>query len=324
MSRKFMPGKLQIVMVFITTVVACSKTDPENPFEKIPRPQATTNPTADELPEGSFAWLHGKIFLPTCANSGCHDGTFEPEFRTIAGAYNSLVHHPVIANDPSNSFTYRVKPGDIPGSFLHARLTTFVPNTSGVMPLGLEPDSDYPDKRLFYIQKIEEWITAGAPDIYGTPAPPADVNAPPSIFGVALFPAGNTTNPYLRQTNSPFGIGSFLVPSGPVDIWIMALDDNAGVSNFPGINLKVAPGLTVFDNAESIPYILSTPINAPLIDNSPGTFFYKATVNFGVYPPGQLLFMRNYLDDGMQAQPTEIPGEAAQFFWHLLFSIKIT
>jgi hypothetical protein len=27
----------------------------------------------------------------TCANSGCHDGTFEPDFRTLEGSYNTLL-----------------------------------------------------------------------------------------------------------------------------------------------------------------------------------------------------------------------------------------
>ena len=52
----------------------------------------------------SFSALHNNIFYPTCANSGCHDGTFEPDFRTIESAYNSLVYHPVIKNDLNNSF----------------------------------------------------------------------------------------------------------------------------------------------------------------------------------------------------------------------------
>lgn len=312
------------LLLLLLFAAGCDKPEPENPYAAIPRPSSAYNPTADDLPVGSFAWLHGKVFLPTCANSGCHDGTFEPEFRTVAGAYNSLVNHPVIANDPQNSFTYRVKPGNVGASFLHTRMTTFVPNTSGIMPLNLEPDSDFPEKRWMYIAKIEEWIQAGAPDMFGTPAPPADVNAPPSVFGIALFPAGNTTAPYTRQLNSPYGIGSFLVPPGLVDVWIMALDDNAGVSNFSGITLKAATGLTSFDQVSAVPFSLNPPITALLIDNSPAQFFYKATLDLSAYPSGQILFLRTYVDDGVQPSPVEIPAEAAQFFWHLLFSIKTT
>ncbi|MBK7268515.1 MAG: hypothetical protein IPI07_03030, partial [Flavobacteriales bacterium] len=64
--------------------------------------------------------------------SGCHDGTFEPEFRTIASAYNSLVYHPVIANDARRaSPTAYCREHD----FLPARKAhhVFVANTSGVM-----------------------------------------------------------------------------------------------------------------------------------------------------------------------------------------------
>ena len=41
------------------------------------------------LPEGNFAWLHQQAFAPTCANSGCHDGTFEPDFRTVGASWNT-------------------------------------------------------------------------------------------------------------------------------------------------------------------------------------------------------------------------------------------
>ena len=39
-----------------------------------------------ELDSGSFAFLYNNVFNRTCANSGCHDGNFPPDFRTIAPA----------------------------------------------------------------------------------------------------------------------------------------------------------------------------------------------------------------------------------------------
>ena len=44
----------------------------------------------------TIAGIHANIFSKTCANSGCHDGTFEPDFRTIESSYNTLVNHPII------------------------------------------------------------------------------------------------------------------------------------------------------------------------------------------------------------------------------------
>jgi len=302
---------------------SCKKESPANPYDAIVRPVDNDNPTADNLPVGSFAWLHGKIFRPTCANSGCHDGTFEPEFRTIAGSYNSLVNHPVIANNPDNTFQYRVVPGNSAASFLHTRLTTFVPNTSGVMPLSLDPNSDFPDNQAMYIEKITEWINSGAPDMYGNPAPPANVNAPPVVYGIAVFPSGNTTNPYPREEGSPYGIGPILVPPTTVDVWILPYDDNALFNQFNSINLKASPNLTGFTTVNASPFVLSAPIDALMIDDNPGQFYYKATLNLSAGQSGQLWFLRSYLDDGVQQNATEIPNDASAYFWYLLFSLKI-
>jgi hypothetical protein len=317
-----------LILISLTLVLAvfnsCKRETPLNPYDAIVRPVDNDNPDVDDLPMGSFAWLHGKIFRPTCANSGCHDGTFEPEFRTIASAYHSLVQHPVIANDPDGTYEYRVVPGNANLSFLHARLTSFVPNTSGQMPLDYEPDSDWPANSTLYIQKITEWINTGAKDLYGNPAPPADINAAPLVYGIAVFPVGNTTTPYPRETNSPLGIGSIMVPPGLVDVWIFTFDDNAQTTGFTSIALKASDELAGFGDAPSVPFVLSAPINALLIDNSPSPFYYKATLDLSAAQPGEVWFLRNYIDDGVQTQLTEIPNSASAYFWYLLFSLKIT
>ena len=161
-------------LFLLLALCTCKKKDTANPYDSIDRTVPNYNPTPASLPEGSFAWLHANVFKPTCANSGCHDGTFEPEFRTMASAYNSLVRQPTISNDSAQSFSVRVLPGDANGSWLHERLINFVPNTSGIMPLVTEPSSDWPAKKTMYIQKITDWINAGAPDMYGNPAPAAN------------------------------------------------------------------------------------------------------------------------------------------------------
>ena len=55
-----------------------------------------------DLDPNSIAALHKDIFKPTCANSGCHDGNFEPDFRTIESSYNTLVNQPIVKNDISD------------------------------------------------------------------------------------------------------------------------------------------------------------------------------------------------------------------------------
>lgn len=303
--------------------LSCRKDAPVNPYDAVVRPAENDNPDADDLPVGSFAWLHARVFKPTCANSGCHDGTFEPEFRTITSSYQSLVNHPVIANDPGNTFSYRVVPGNAGLSFLHERLTTFVPNTSGIMPLDTEPDSDWPSNRDMYIQKITDWINDGARDIYGQPAPSPGINAKPVVYGLAVFPHGNTTTPYPREQGSPLGLGSILVPAGLVDVWIFPFDDNALTTGFESISLKASVNVSDFGSSPPVPFTLSGPILALLLDNSPAQFSYKATLDLSDAASGETWFLRTYLDDGVQPALTEIPNDASLYIWYLIFSLKI-
>ncbi len=139
---------------------ACSKKT-GNPFD-LETEETQAEEAAAELGPNSLAGIHANVFAPTCANSGCHDGTFEPDFRTIGSTYNTLVYHPVIKNDPQGSFEFRVVPDDVDASQLIARLTYDIDGNSGRMPLAVEPDSDWPDKREEYIDNIKNWIRNGA------------------------------------------------------------------------------------------------------------------------------------------------------------------
>ena len=141
-------------------LIACGD-DTENPFtDGEVTPPVTLDTVA--LEPASLAGLHAALFKPTCANSGCHDGTFEPDYRTIYSTYNTLVEQPVIKNDPQNSFTYRVVPGDVAASQLVARMEYDIDGNSGVMPLALEPDSNYPAEKVALIEHVKTWIRAGA------------------------------------------------------------------------------------------------------------------------------------------------------------------
>jgi len=319
-SAKF---SLFLLLCLIVTVFqsACKKDELTNPYLSIVQPVPNDNPDADDLPIGNFAWLHAKVFSPTCANSGCHDGTFEPEFRTIASAYNSLVNHPVIANDQLGSFEHRVVPGNADASFLHERLYTFVPNTSGIMPLETN-GTDWPQNGTLYKQKITEWINAGAPDIYGNPAPSSEINSPPVVYGLAIFPQNNTTNPYPREVDSPYGIGAIEVASSIVDVWILPFDDNAGINQFNSITLKTSSSATNFNSPSSVPFLLSTPISALDFGNNANPFYYKASLDLSSYMPGTY-YLRVYLNDGVQSTLTELPNNSSTPFWYLIYSIKI-
>lgn len=159
---------LLLCCLLLGVIASCDKDaeEPENnPFDNIAPPDTNHVVTTVVLPDSSLAWLQAKVFLPTCANSGCHDGTFEPDYRTINSTYHTLVNQPAIKTDLSaTNATIRVVPFQPDSSMLYFRLTQILPNTTGMMPPNAN-DSDWDENRELYLQKIRTWIQIGAPNV---------------------------------------------------------------------------------------------------------------------------------------------------------------
>jgi hypothetical protein len=180
---------LFVTLMGMVALGACKKSNrPENPFDDPKnKPPVNTGPT-DPLSLANFAGLHRQIFKPTCSNSGCHDGTFEPDFRTIESAYNTMVYQPIIKNNPAGNFLYRVLPGNAINSVLHERVVVDIDGISGIMPLSVDPQSDWPAKKTEYIAAIVAWINGGALDMFGNP--PVNGPANPRLQGMMLINNG--------------------------------------------------------------------------------------------------------------------------------------
>ena len=146
------------IIIFVFIVFSCKKDAFFNPYDD-PSLDPPYISDTNYFPNGiNFSSLHNNIFIPTCANSGCHDGTFEPDFRTIESSYNTLVYHPVIKNDSINSYEFRVKPGDASSSVLYKRLIEDIDGLSGIMPLTAEyhPEHYWYDHKEEYVQNIKD------------------------------------------------------------------------------------------------------------------------------------------------------------------------
>lgn len=161
---------LLLLLFGLVTTLACRKNDgPANPFANPAlKPPPVTGDTVLFGPY-DFAGLHRDIFQPTCSNSGCHDGTFEPDFRTIESSYNTMVYQPIIKNNPAGDYSYRVVPGNASASVLMNRLTVDIDGLSGIMPLLTDPNSPWPANKQAYIERIQGWINQGAKDVFGNP-----------------------------------------------------------------------------------------------------------------------------------------------------------
>ena len=209
----------------------------------------------------------------------------------------------MISNDAGLTYTYRVLPGNVSLSLLHARLTTFIPNTSGQMPLEYDPMGDWAANSTYYIQQIDDWINAGAKDMFGNS--PTLGNLEPQVTGMMAFPAGNTTLPYPRGTGS--GVQPIEVPAAGVDLWFSISDDSTAANAITYNKLKISTQQFDFSSVPEQDLVISGPINGLDFSNASTTFTHKAALSLGAYPVGSYLFVRVYINDGDHTVNTEIP-----------------
>jgi len=306
-----------VVIALVLFILASCRKETPNPFDELER--RSPNPSVQSIPQDNFAWIHQRILRPNCALSGCHDGTFEPEFRSIGSAYNSLVFHPVLANTPQQTFTYRVLPGDVNASFLHERLTVSVPNTSGIMPAGFDENTDWPANADTYRAAIFSWIANGAKDMFG--GSPGVGNLEPQVTGILAFPAGSNNNPYPRGTEE--GVQPIEVPGGTVDLWFAFSDDATASTALTYNKVKITTSTSAFETVPELELITSSSITGPDLGNSSTTFTHRVQLSLGTYPAGTTLFVRVYVDDGDHAAPTEIPNDGTTAPMMDYFTLRI-
>ena len=288
-----------------------------NPYDdsSLLAPAPYTNTSTIDV--DNFAYLQANIFSPTCAVSGCHDGTFPPDFRTINSSYNTLVYQKPV-NDNSGMFRYRVMPGNADSSILHFRMT--VPIGSGIMPIIVDSvNAVWAANSDGYIALIKDWINNGAKDMYGNS--PQVGNAQPTISGFLAYPAGNTSSPYPRASGN---IAPILVPANSsIDLWFLVGDNETPLASFNNDTCKVSKSIFSFDNASSsIISYNAVPLAANDFSGASGQYYHK-TISTDGYIPGDHLYVRASIDDGSQAVKTEIPNDGTSDIIRGYFTLKI-
>lgn len=244
-----------------------------------------------ELELSSISGLHHYIFKPTCANSGCHDGNFEPDFRTVQSTYNTLVKQPIIKNDQSNPLEYRVMPGDAARSMIIRRLETDLNGNSGIMPLSLEPDSDWPTYKSEYILRIKNWINGGALDMEGNP--PDTLDFPPQLVGVLATQQGGVV---VRGGKfKPIAVSK---SGGPATIWIALKDDLLDPSELQNVGVDTTMNPTAFTQMPVPMLFQSSGMTHTGFKTDLETYQFSVTMNLGQYRQGDIIWMRFYADDG--------------------------
>lgn len=320
MIKKITISILLPALVF-TVIQSCKKDAEINPFDD-PSLKAPDNSVSEEsLDPNSFEYLYKNVFKPTCANSSCHDGSFEPDFRTMHGAYNTLVWQPVLSNDNGLTYTYRVHPGNSTKSLITRRLKQmpYAEIGQGRMPWN-DTNWLYQPKNATYIQNIVNWINAGAKDMFGKTH--ALGNKEPEALGLNVFPAGNTSNPYTRGTT---GLNPIDVPANTnVDIWVYITDDSTSQQNMQVTDIKFSTKAYDFTNAVSKTLVYTSPVNMDDFEGTSQPFAHKlASFSTSGYSVGNAVFVRVYLRDTSHSFDTEIPNSGASALMVKYFCLKI-
>lgn len=312
-SLLLMPScKKEVTRIEPTTV-------PSNPYDNV---DYGNNPSEIPVDSSSYLGLHKFIFSKKCAVPACHDGAFEPDFRTIEGSYNNLVYHTVLKNDAFNTFTYRVVPGDTALSWLHERVTTDDP-VLGKMPL-YDVMSDHE------ILQIEKWILNGAKDIFGVTPNVPDMQ--PSTGGVLAYL--NDTSGMRLDTARDNVIAPMKLPSSStVQFWFLLYDTDASGNFVPGFGFtqnEIRISDNPFDFSGTTPdnlTVLSPVAPAYLPIAFGGTtlapYYHNYTINTANYVPGRTYYMRVYVKDASHAFATEIPEDGSQVYLMTYFAFIV-
>ncbi len=309
------PNILWLLAFSFSLLAACDKH--QNPFDDIKKPEEQEeNPI--ELDPNSIEGLHANIFSKTCANSGCHDGTFEPDFRTIEGTYNTLVYHPVIKNDAKGTFKYRVLPGQPDQSQLVARLTYDIDNNSGIMPLVIEPNSDWPAKKEAYIQNVKKWIQDGAKDFLGnSPSLGSDL---PQMRGAAARMGSD----WLSHDGA--GKSYLRVPAdaASIDLFVALQDDQTAAPALSGRKIRFSKSAEVFTDAEEMELsVLQSPVRTTGYFDQPEDYYHKVTLKpSDLGKKGDIIYFRVYVRDDDNPE-TEIPSAGSARYIKNYFALLL-
>lgn len=120
----------------------------------------------DATSHSDLAWIEGKIFVASCAFSGCHNGASTPEGMVDLRAGRSYAH---LVNFTSliESSRKLVVPNDINASYLMLMLgdvSADMASPPGTVPsVGLMPLGNLP-LCCQKLDALQRWIMAGAPN----------------------------------------------------------------------------------------------------------------------------------------------------------------
>ena len=298
---------LFLIGILTLFLMNCTEDDlPLNPYDDVDYSDTTL--VIDTLSSTSFVKLHKEILSPSCNVLGCHDGSFEPDFRTVQSSYNTLVYHSILKNNLDETFTYRVVPGDTALSVLHERLTNccFV-NQDDRMPQD-NIGSSLPQEDL---DNVANWILDGAKDITG-----AIPNEPNNLPNVEYYAVTNSTYDSTYSDNRIGGLfyQPFLMPiNESVSFIIFASDDKTDAANLLVNKLEISEYKNNFNGA--IEVVATTYVAQYKV--------WVAVFNTSVLQSGKQYYMRYTVNDGENVSNTTYPNNQTSFVFKSIWSFVV-
>ena len=277
-----------------------------NPYDGIDYSDTTL--VIDTLSSTSFVKLHRDVLGPSCNVMGCHDGSFEPDFRTVQSSYNTLVYHPILKNNLDETFTYRVVPGDTANSVLHERLTNccFV-NTNDRMPQDNIGNS-LPQEDL---DKVANWILDDAKDITG-----AIPNEPNNLPNIKYYYVTNTTYDSTYSDNREDGVfyKPFLMPANEqVNFVFRVTDDNTNAGAMLVNELSISEYQDDFTN--------SIDVTAQIFEST--YHVWILSFDTSILQVGETYFFRYTINDGENAENTIYPNNQTSVIYKSIWSFTV-
>ena len=324
--------KISLAVMFVGLLLWSCRPEvdePTNPFDEID--YSVNEPPEIEVDANSFLGLHKEIFSASCSLPGCHDGSFEPDFRTVQSAYHTLVRHEVVKNyieaeDGQDPLPFRVTPGEPSQSMMWHRITQHNPPKFELMPSSGNPLSQ--EK----LDRIEQWILDGAPDVYGDAAVQSSYQ--PACYGVyASLP--NQSDYRVDTIRGDFNFNPFATfADEDLELWFLYLDVTPANDTIFGNELeynKIQFSTNAFDFSDAVEVDLQKEVLPELINNVfsedfvPLPNYHHVTINptdLG-FVSGDLIYMRTYVRDSDHPNPTEIPTAESPIYLKTYFSFYI-
>ncbi len=312
----------------LIVLISCKKDEkvPENPFDDPSLQAPAPTPSGFNPSPTSFEYIYQNVLNVTCDNSNCHDGNFEPDFRNISSAYNSMVYAPAEKTPDTINMRYRVFPGDANKSVLLYRLTQIPGITLGsvlTFGQGRMPWNDTlwnaNPTHATYIQNIKDWINNGAKDVFGNS--PVQGNKNPNTLGLQITNTGNASA-FVRPKYI-----NISKTNGPVDIWVYVNDFETAAENMSSAEIKFSTNRYDFSSAvtQTLTYVANGNMYQDMSLSDNVKYNYKLT-NFSlnsIIPDTGYIFIRTYIKDPDHTTPAETPNNGSKYYTDY-FVIKVT